>query len=156
MLSLFLGRKFLVLQFLLGCLLLLLLFFWEISSSGSGTICSFSGRISSVWWGSLRGGPCAQELCELCPVSGASFPQMCSMSRQATPKPSVRHHSACVSVCGTSSALSSGQPPCPAPPFGLGTPSNSTTVRTERHTLLLSTDTLQILGGLWMFIPVVA
>ena len=55
--------------------------------------------------------------------------------------------SAFLRMCGKNSALFGPLTLHPAPLFGLGTPTNSTIVMTEWHTLLLESDILQILGG---------
>lgn len=63
-------------------------FFWATSSSGLGTICSFSVRIISMWHGELMYGlmrPCARYVRLL--IFGALLTWMCSMTRESTSRP---------------------------------------------------------------------
>ena len=80
--------KFLFLQVLLGYL-----FFWATSSSGLGTVCSFSERVISVWRGELMEGWSNPELCQSCAAFGG-FVHLAVLNKQDNLhlSPSVQHH----------------------------------------------------------------
>ena len=87
--------------------------FCEASSSGLGSICSFSGRIISMWQGELMYGLIQPwDLLVLCPILGTLFTWMCSMTTESTSKPvSSTLLSAFLSMCSKNSALFLGHQP---------------------------------------------
>lgn len=96
--------------------------------------------------GRARVGSSAHELWKV----GALLTRMCSM----TSKPSgPALLSALLSSCSKDSAPFLGHRHCPAPLFGLGTPTSSSILTTEWQPLLLKSDILQRLGGADMHTP---
>ena len=139
------GRKFLFLQFLLGYLFLLCnLLFWFRNNLYffSKNHLHVAGRAGELMYGLIR--PWVSSTSHL----GGFVHLDVLNNRESTSKPlSSALLSAFLSMCSKNSALFLGHWLCPAPLFGLRTPTNSTIVASEWHTLLLRSDIFQILGG---------